>query len=204
LTRKLGVVPKLWTETIEEHRRTVHDAILDTTAELAAEHGLLGVKMSQIAEKVGIGRATLYKYFPDVEAILIAWHHRQIAAHLERLARIRDQTVDPGRRLQVVLEAYAFINQHWVQRHQSDGHSIEFVAFLHQDLHLEAPRRQLHDMIKDLLVEAADAGRVRDDVSADELADYCLHALQAASTLSSKAAIHRLITVTLDGLRPAR
>jgi AcrR family transcriptional regulator len=45
-------------------------AILDTTAALVAEGGLLSVTMSRIAEEAGIGRATLYKYFPDVEAIL--------------------------------------------------------------------------------------------------------------------------------------
>jgi len=78
-------VPKLWTETIETHRREVREAILDTTAALVAEHGLLGVTMSQIAEETGIGRATLYKYFPDVEAILLAWHDRQITGHLAQL-----------------------------------------------------------------------------------------------------------------------
>src|SRR5919202_1202932 len=65
-------VPRLWNETIEAHRRTVRGAILETTATLVAEHGLRSVRMSQIAEKTGIGRATLYKYFPDVEAILLA------------------------------------------------------------------------------------------------------------------------------------
>jgi AcrR family transcriptional regulator len=75
-------MPKLWNETIDAHRRDVREAILDTTATLVAGHGLLSVTMSQIAEKTGIGRATLYKYFPDVEAILLAWHGRQIASHL--------------------------------------------------------------------------------------------------------------------------
>src|SRR5262249_27452179 len=41
-------VPKLWTETIEEHRRAVHDATLDTTAALVHEHGLAAVTMSKI------------------------------------------------------------------------------------------------------------------------------------------------------------
>src|SRR6266700_7593935 len=60
------LVPKLWKETIEAHRREVGDAILDTTAALVAEHGLRSVTMSQIAEETGIGRATLYKYFTNV------------------------------------------------------------------------------------------------------------------------------------------
>src|SRR5688572_19562017 len=33
-------VPKLWTDTIEAHRRSVRDAILLTAATLAARHGL--------------------------------------------------------------------------------------------------------------------------------------------------------------------
>ncbi len=42
------------------HRRAVRDATLHATAALVAEHGLLSVTMSQIAEATGIGRATLY------------------------------------------------------------------------------------------------------------------------------------------------
>lgn len=43
--------------------------------------------MSQIVtEETGIERATLYKYQADVEAILVAWHERHVADHLEELA----------------------------------------------------------------------------------------------------------------------
>src|SRR6266498_1825522 len=100
-------MPKLWTETIDAHRRAVRDATLNAAAALVAKHGLPSVTMSQIAEDTGIGRATLYKYFPDVEAILLAWHQRQISAHLEQLAEARDHASDPGQRLQAVLDAYA-------------------------------------------------------------------------------------------------
>ena len=59
-----GVMPKLWNETIAAHRAAVRDAILDTAVALVAEHGLAAVTMSRIAAQTGIGRATLYKYFP--------------------------------------------------------------------------------------------------------------------------------------------
>src|SRR4051812_36263133 len=81
-----AAVPRLWNDTIETHRREVRDAILQTTAALASKHGVTAVTMSQIAEETGIGRATLYKYFPGVEAILVAWHEQHVAAHLEHLA----------------------------------------------------------------------------------------------------------------------
>src|SRR5438046_10020276 len=83
-------MPKLWNDTIETHRREVRDATLDTTAALVAKHGLRSVTMSQIAEETGIGRATLYKYYPDVEAILVAWHERHVTSHLEQLSALRD------------------------------------------------------------------------------------------------------------------
>src|SRR5207249_2176535 len=88
------VMPKLWNETIAAHRRAVRDAILDTTVALVAERGLASVTMSQIAEQTGIGRATLYKYFPDVEAILVAWHDRHVTGHLAQLTALRDQAGD--------------------------------------------------------------------------------------------------------------
>ena len=190
-------MPKLWTETIEEHRREVRDAILDTTAALVAEHGLLSVTMSQIAEQTGIGRATLYKYFPDVEAILFAWHDRQIAAHLAFLAEVRDQAQDARQRLEAVLDAFALIS------HESRGHrDTELVAFLHRDQHLAQAQHRVRDLIRDLLVEGVRKGAVRGDVSPDELATYCLHALTAASSLRSKAAVRRLVALTLAGLCP--
>ncbi len=192
-----GVMPRLWNETIEAHRREVRDAILDNTWELVAEHGPLSVRMSRIAEETGIGRATLYKYFPDVEAILLAWHERHIARHLERLAAVRDQAGDAGERLEAVLEAYALIS------HESHGHhDTELAAFLHRGEHVARAQQQLHDMIQNLLTESAQTGDVRDDVAPEELASYCLHALTAASSLPSEAAVRWLVTVTLAGLHP--
>jgi AcrR family transcriptional regulator len=193
------VVPKLWNETIEAHRRAVRDAILDTTWALVTEHGLTSVTMSQIAEDTGIGRATLYKYFPDVEAILLAWHQRQITGHLAQLAEVRDRARDAGDRLEAVLEAYALLSY---ERYSHEHPGPELAALLHRGVHVTGAQQQVHGMIKDLLIEATETGDVRDDVAPDELASYCLHALTAASSLPSKAAVRRLVTLTLAGLRP--
>jgi AcrR family transcriptional regulator len=193
-----GEVPKLWTETIETHRREVRDAVLDSAAALIGEHGPLSVTMSQIAEQTGIGRATLYKYFPDVEAILLAWHERQVAGHLQQLASIRDQPGDASRRLESVLEAYALI------LHEYRGHrDTELAALMHRDEHVARAELQLRHLFRDLLADAARGGDIRDDATPDELATYCLHALAAASVLPSKAAVRRLVAVTLAGLLPA-
>lgn len=189
-------MPRLWTETIESHRREVRDAILETTAKLAAEQGVLSVTMSQIAEETGIGRATLYKYFPDVEAILLAWHEKHIQHHLDRLAGLLHGVDKPGDRLEAVLEAYAFI-----QYELRSVHGTELGSFLHRDEHVADTRHKLHGFVRRLIADAAAAGTVRQDVGPDELAVYCLHALGASASMRSKGAVSRLVSVTLDALR---
>ena len=185
-------MPKLWSETIEAHRHEVREATLDTTAALVAEHGLRSVTMSQIATETGIGRATLYKYFSDVDAILASWHERQISNHLEQLAGVRDQACDASERLEVVLETYAFMNH--------EHHGSELAAALHRGEHVARAQQHLSEFIQELLIEGAASGDLRDDVAPAELASYCINALAAASNLPSKAAVRRLVAVILAGL----
>ncbi len=188
-----ALVPKLWNRTIAEHRREVRDAILDRTAALVAKHGLKAVTMSQIAEQSGIGRATLYKYFADVELILVAWHDRHVSEHLKQLAAVRDGPGNAWTRLEAVLETYALIAH--------EQHSTELAALLHRGERIVRAQQQLRDIIKNLLTEGARAGEVRGDTAPLELASYCLHALTAAGSLPTKAAVRRLVRVTLAGLR---
>jgi AcrR family transcriptional regulator len=190
-------MPKLWNETIGAHRLAVLDAILEGAAALVAKHGLRAVTMSQIAEKAGIGRATLYKYFPDIDAILFAWHQRHVAGHLDHLAKLANRHGNAIDRLEAVLEAYALISHH------RGRHGFELDALLHRGEQIAQAQRELRDLIQRLLTEAAAADDLRDDVSPVELAIYCLHALTAARDLPSKAAVSRLVLVTLAGLRPS-
>ena len=188
-------MPRIWSETIAAHRDAVRDATLDATAALVAEHGLTGVTMSQIAKESGIGRATLYKYFPDIESILAAWHERHIGGHLHRLAEVAEVGggTSPSERLEAVLREYATLS-----RQHRDGSDL--AALLHQGEHVLRAHAQLNEFLTALVREAAERGEVRDDIPAGELAAYCLHALTAASGLRSDAALDRLIAVILAGL----
>ena len=190
-------MPKPWNETIQDRRVEVCDAILDTTWALVAQHGLLSVTMSQIAAAVGISRPTLYKYFPDIEAILLAYHERHVAGHLARLADVRDRPGSPLERLDTVLHAYALICFH---RERSGG--AELGALLHRGDHLARVEQQLIDLFQELLTEVVATGELRDDAAPAELANYCLHALAAAGNLPSEEAVKRLVTITIAGLRP--
>lgn len=189
-------MPKLWDETVESHRRVVREAVEHAAWELVAASGLRAVTMAKVAAAAGISRATIYKYFPDVESILVAWHQRQIAAHLSQLRASSEAAGDDGAALRAVLEAYA-----WVVAKRGH-HGREIGAFLHQPGEHQQSEEQVDGLLQRLLDRAVASGHVRDDVSVDRLVRYCRHALGAAAEEQSDEGIASLVELTLAGLAP--
>src|ERR1700737_2613138 len=46
-------------------------AILDATTELLLEHGLIGANMDAVAERAGVSKATIYRWWPTKEALAL-------------------------------------------------------------------------------------------------------------------------------------
>lgn len=184
-------MPKLWNETIAEHRSAVEEAIMDKTAELAARDGLTSVTMSGIAEAAGIGRATLYKYFSDIGQILAAWHSRQIDNHLRALEQVREGTSDPKGALEHVLLAYGEMLRH------RRAHALAPL------LHGMPEVSEAHDYLQSFVAEMIEnAGMTRGPgkASAQELARFAVSALAAAQSASSRAVVQRLVAAVMRGI----
>ena len=73
-------------------RETV-DAILEGAARVFAERGHAGGTTNHIAEAAGVSVGSLYEYFPNKDAILVALAERQRDAMVER---VRGALRDPG------------------------------------------------------------------------------------------------------------
>lgn len=162
-------------------------------AALATTEGMLSVSMSNVADRAGIGRKTLYKYFPDLDSILTAWHERQIAGHLVRLQEISDGIVDPRQRLNEILRAHALM----AYQHHATDPSPQIMSAPH----VTRAQEQLRAFLTTCIEEAAADNTIRQDMKAAEIADYLLHALSAAAIQPSKAAVERLVELTMDALR---
>jgi AcrR family transcriptional regulator len=188
-------MPKIWSDTIDSHRRQVSDAVLDATAQLVAEQGPMSVTMSAIAERAGIGRATLYKYFPDVESILVAWHRRDFSSHLERLRTLTDAdsvTLD---------DIAAFVRAQ--RQHHGPETRAEAVGALAQsvaDLGTlnGAVRNEIIDALTKFLQGLAQRHEVRDDQPAEVLARWLFHAIHATADIDDGAVAQLLV----DSLAP--
>lgn len=189
-------MPKLWNETIEAHRAAVTDTIFTSAARLVEEGGVPALTMSRLAEEAGIGRATLYKYFGDVNAVLVGWHQRLVAGHMEALVKARHGHDNSRTALEAVLLAYAEISR----RHH--GHLLAGV--LHSLPHARHADNHLRALIEQVIADAARQGKVRADASPAELSRFAVAALSAADVAHSRAATRRVVTMILQALEPAR
>lgn len=166
--------------------------ITTSAVALVNEQGLTGVAMSHVAERAGITRATLYKYFPDVRAILDAYQEQQVAENLAALVAARDEGHSPRERLEKMLEAFALM----VYRQ----HTAELVVFLNSSEHAGCGYAQFGKMLRELIGEGARCGSFRRDVPAGELASFCTSALSAATRVGSAAAARRLAQVAVGAV----
>ncbi|MGC5225076.1 TetR/AcrR family transcriptional regulator [Micromonospora sp. DT81.3] len=187
-------MPRIWDATVSGHRDAVRNAILDGTAKEIHRVGVASLSMSDVAQAAGISRATLYKYFPDLDAVLEAWHHRMVHSHLAALETVSREHDDAAERLHAVLREYAIL-----RANRPDG---QIAISLHDAPHMGGASVELRAVFTSVLNDAADAGGVTRQIPIAEAAIYCEYALSAAVELPSRDAIDRLVELVIASLAP--
>jgi AcrR family transcriptional regulator len=92
--RRRGTELALRRAPLQSRGQATFDHILDATAQLLEELGLESVNTNMIARAAGVNIATLYQYFPNKRAILLALFRRQ---YERRMTRAHDLLAGIGR-----------------------------------------------------------------------------------------------------------
>jgi AcrR family transcriptional regulator len=104
-TRKRPVDEELW------GRRT--DEILDVAATLFAERGYAGADTQELAERVSVGKGTLYRYFPSKRDLFLAAADRAMRRLREYLDAAMSTRDDPLEQIVAAIEAFlGFFDEH--------------------------------------------------------------------------------------------
>jgi AcrR family transcriptional regulator len=77
-------MPRITGATIAEHVATQEAAVVAAARRLFAERGVAAVSLGDIAAEVGLGRTSLYRYFPTKGHILQRWFDLEMDPLLER------------------------------------------------------------------------------------------------------------------------
>ena len=112
MARKNPLSPRK--EPIQSRSRATVDAIVEAAARVFSERGYAGGSTNWIAERAGVSVGSLYEYFPNKDAILVAVAERHVGrmiADLEKLledARTSDESLDDllGRFVAAMLEVH--------------------------------------------------------------------------------------------------
>lgn len=113
-----------------------YDRILDALQHLLEDNPIQNISVSDIAKKAGIGKGSIYYYFPSKEAILDALVERNYEKPLKTAKNLALQTeISPFIRMAMILQACrsssdAFLNQN--NPSEDGAASAQDIAFLHQ------------------------------------------------------------------------
>ncbi|MGC8856723.1 MAG: TetR/AcrR family transcriptional regulator [Anaerolineae bacterium] len=80
--------------------------ILDAAAQVFRQKGFHGASMADIAEAVGLQKASLYHHVTSKQEILLALLDRALDMLFERIAPIAKQNLPPDQKLRQMIQAY--------------------------------------------------------------------------------------------------
>jgi AcrR family transcriptional regulator len=89
------------------------DEILDVAATLFAERGYAGADTQELADRVGVGKGTLYRYFPSKRDLFLAAADRAMRRLRECLEDAIATPDDPLEQIVAAIEAFlGFFDEH--------------------------------------------------------------------------------------------
>ena len=176
----------------ERNRRVV----LDVAARVFAERGL-GATLNDIAREAGVGVGTVYRRFPDKDALVAALFDVKFTALLD-LVRAAAEVPSPGQGLREFIAGAA-------QARARDRGLGEVLAGAGAPSGEAARKRELlHSLVGELLARAQAEGTVRPDVAASDVPMFMLMVGAVADGTRDLApdTWQRYAHLLIDSLRP--
>ena len=170
--------------------------ILDAAEEIFATEGV-AVPIDAVAERAGLGVGTLYRHFPNKEALFEA-------IVMDRLVRLLDTAKDfevaeePGEAL------FSFLYE-FAEQASSKRDLFEALGSAGIDLKARCAElfAELMKSVETLLARAMAVDAIRRDMLANEIVGLIVGTCHAAGDSGlSEAGRQRMVAVVLDGLRP--
>jgi len=194
-----------WDETVAGHKQRQLLQIGRVAAELAARDGLTKVSMSQLARAVGVSRATLYNYVPDVSSAIRGYLAAQSEAFGDLVASAVAEEIGPEAKLRrYVREQVSYVAG---ADHRAAVALAEAGVALHGAETDAAHRRRGRDVLAEILDDGSADGVFRPAGPARAILIsrllYSAHDLIDQHGLSSDDTVTAIVDLVLDGIRSA-
>lgn len=179
--------------------RRNRDQIVAAAQTLFLEEGI-DVAMEEVARRAGVGVGTLYRRFPDRDALLRATAQDSLRRLAEMGEAAREEEPDDWSALCRFLRGCTEL------RLGAMASAIE--PRLHQSIRaapeLTEIRQRVIDVVDRMTAGAQAEGALRTDVGAGDVAMLMTVQVYTPPHLSNGEATRRVVDIMLDGLRPGR
>lgn len=140
-----------------------YEKILNALQQLLEEKNIQHISVSEIASKAGIGKGSIYYYFPSKDAIVDALIERSYEQPLQTAKKLAEQAdVSSFVRMAMLFQACQNSSTAFLKQNPRPSTSAQDLAFLHQ--------KYLHYLITELkpvLTEIIMQGIARDEIHFD-------------------------------------
>ena len=175
----------------EAAERAILEAVIDLFIE-GAPYGVLSVE--QIAARAGVGKATLYRRWPNKEALVI-----DAVARLQEPCPVPD--LADGRTIrQYLLEAMAWIHEGMISGRSGQAwNAVMSEGFRHPELthrYMETVVEPRRDVMRAILRHAIAAGELRADLDVEVALRMVVSPMTMSSTVPADADQHHQMTRT--------
>lgn len=139
------------------------DRILDAVDDVVAEHGS-AIRLADVARRLGVTRQTVYRYFPNADALLIASSMRAVDGFIDQVVEHVSGLSDP---VSAVVESVSFGIEYLVGDPQLENlltlrHEGEAVTSLTSDTAITFCLSVFHRFDVDWELHGFDAAALRD------------------------------------------
>ncbi len=141
-----------------------YDRILDALQELLENRKLQSISVSEIAHTAGIGKGSIYYYFPSKDAIFEALVERSYEKPLRTAKALSSQTeISPFTRMAMIFQACRNSSAEFVRSGDSEGAGAQEKAFIHQKY-----INHIITELKPVLAEIIQQGIASEDIHFDD------------------------------------
>lgn len=182
-------------DSLRADARSNRDHILLAALDVFAERGT-DVPMKLIADRAGVGVGTLYRRFPDRDALVVA----TAQAHLDRLARMAESA--GAQEATAWAGLCRFLRECALLRLGALAAAIEPAVhtMVRTDSRVSAVRASVLDRIDALIRRAQQDGDLRTDIGSTEVGLIMTLQVYAQPGESYPAAVDRVLAIVFDGL----
>lgn len=142
------------------------EKILDALEQLLKEKNIQHISVSEIAEKAGIGKGSIYYYFPSKDAIVDALIKRSYEQPLQTAKTLSAQTnISSFTRMAMLFQACRNSSAVFLKQKYGSDTSVQDLAFLHQK-YLNYLVSELKPALTDIISQGIACGEIHFDYPA--------------------------------------